>query len=443
MKILSRYIVKEHIAPFFFALGTITFLLLIDFVPKIIDLVIDKNISILVVLELIGLNLAWMLALSVPMSVLVATLMAFGRMSSDFEITAVKASGVNMIRLILPVLAAGAVIALGMIWFNDKILPDLNREARHLRGDISAMRPTLTFKSGVFISDIPGYLVMVDKIDHTTSRVDGVSITDTKMPDQPRIVVADSGYLKMTDNGRNMQFDLYTGEIHSLDLREPANYRKVDFENQVINVSDIGSELVRTESDYRTDREMGIDEMKEKVRMAVESVEPFKLRILEQLQSKMDFLLSDTSSLYGSDTLDFSTTLSMVKSDAQVLKRHVEKNRQQILSQRKLVNKYGIEIHKKYAIPMASLSFVLFGAPLAVLVRRGGMGAAIAVSMIMFVVYWAFLIGGEDLADRGLASPVIAMWSANVLIGLCGLYLLYLAISEKPMLSFLRRSSKS
>lgn len=442
MKILSRYILKEHIAPFFFALGTITFLLLIDFVPKIIDLVIDKNISFLIVLELIALNLAWMLALSVPMSVLVATLMAFGRMSSDFEITAVKASGVSIIRLLLPVLGAGLVVALGMIWFNDKILPDLNKEARHLRGDISAMRPTLTFKSGVFISDIPGYLVMVDKIDHTTSRVEGVSITETKMPDKPRIIVADSGYLKLTDNGRNMQFDLYTGEIHSLDLKEPENYRKVDFQNQIINVSDVGSELVRTESDYRTDREMGIDEMKEKVRMASEAVEPFKQRILEQLQGKMDFLLSDTSSLYGSDTLDYATALAYVKSDVQVLKRHIDKNRQQILSQQRQVNKYGIEIHKKYAIPLASLSFVLFGAPLAVLVRRGGMGAAIAVSIMMFVVYWAFLIGGEDLADRGLVSPVVAMWSANVLIGAAGLYLLYLAVTEKPIFSFLRNSSK-
>ena len=218
MNILSRYILKEHIVPFMFALGTITFLLLIDFVPKIIDLVIDKDISIWVVLELIALNLAWMLALSVPMSVLVATLMAFGRFSSDFEITAIKSTGINVVRIILPVLGAGAVVAAGMIWFNDKILPDLNKEARHLRGDISSMRPTLTFKSGIFISDIPGYLVMIDKIDHTTSQVKGVSSTATKTPTQPRIIVADSGYLEMTEGGRNLKFDLYNGEIHSLDL---------------------------------------------------------------------------------------------------------------------------------------------------------------------------------------------------------------------------------
>jgi len=438
MKILSRYILKEHIAPFIFALGTITFLLLIDFVPKIIDLVIDKNISILVVLELIGLNLAWMIALSVPMSVLVATLMAFGRLSSDFETIALKASGVNVFNLIKPVLVAAALVALFMVWFNDNILPDLNKRARHLHGDISAMRPTLTFKSGVFISDIPGFLVMVDKIDHTTSRVSGVSITETKLPDKPRIIVADSGYLKMTDNGRNMQFDLYSGEIHSLDLKVPANYRKVNFDNQLINVSDIGSELVRTESEYRTDREMAIGDMRDKVNVAAQSIGPFRTRINEQLYSKYERLFSDTAKVFSDDTISAVTALSHIKSDAQALKLTLEKNRQQIKSQQRQVNKYSIEIHKKYAIPVASLSFILFGAPLAILVRRRGMGVAIAVSITMFIVYWAFLIGGEDLADRGLISPIVAMWSANVLIGGVGLYFLYLAVTEKPVLGFLR-----
>lgn len=107
MRILERYILREHIAPFFFAFFTVTFLLVIDYVPKIIEQVIDKDLEASVVLELVGLNLAWMLALSVPMSVLVATLMAFGRLSSDFEIIAIKANGVNLIHVIAP-LACGS-----------------------------------------------------------------------------------------------------------------------------------------------------------------------------------------------------------------------------------------------------------------------------------------------------------------------------------------------
>jgi lipopolysaccharide export system permease protein len=442
MKILSRYILKEHIAPFLFAFVTVTFLLILDFVPRIINLVMEKDVSVLVVLELIGLNLAWMLALSVPMSVLVATLIAFGRMTADLEITAVKASGINMLRLLLPVIAAGAAVTWGMIEFNDRILPDLNKKARHLRSDISGMRPTLMFESGIFISDIPGYLVMIDDIDHTTSRVEGVSITELRTADKPRIIVAKDGYMKMTDNGRNMQFDLYDGEIHELDLNQPDEYKKIDFKNQVINVSDVGSELVRTDSDHRTDREMNIKDMKARVNRALSAVEPYRRRINDKLSQKIDYLFSETFEYSGLDSVTDSTAFAHLKNDASVLKRHVEKNRQQILAQKRQWNKFSIEIYKKYSIPAASLAFVLIGAPLAILSRKGGMGVAIAVSIGLFVVYWAFLIAGEDLADRDMAPPFWAMWSANMLLASVGLYLLYIVVSERRVFGFLRGRRK-
>jgi len=139
--------------------------------------------------------------------------------------------------ILTPLLIAAALLTVGMIEFNDKILPDLNKRARNLWGDISAMRPTLIFKSGIFVTDIPGYLVLIDKIDHTTSRVEGVRITDNRNGKKPRLIVAEYGYLKMTDNAKNMQFTLYNGELHTMDLDNPDNYRKLNFENQVINIA--------------------------------------------------------------------------------------------------------------------------------------------------------------------------------------------------------------
>ncbi len=441
MKILYRYILREHIAPFFLAFFVITFLLMIDYVPRIIDTVIDKNIGLPVVLELIGLNLAWMLALSVPMSVLVATLMAFGRFSGDFEITAIKASGINVLRILLPLLLVAALLSYGMIQFNDKILPELNRRARLLLGDISAMRPTLVFRSGVFITDIPGYLVLIDDIDHATSLVSGVRITETKDPSRPRIVVAHHGYLKMTDNGKNMQFTLYDGEIHSLDLTEPENYRKVDFDNQVINISGTGSELVRSDTEFRTDREMGVAEMEKNVDQAVASAQPNRDRIIEVLDKKYKYLFGESFKYnFSKDTASDSLAYALVKSDATVLVQHIERSQQQIDAQARVANKYLVEIYKKYAIPVAALVFVLVGAPLGMMTRRSGMGMAIAVSIFLFVMYWAFLIGGEDLADRGMVSPLVAMWGANMFLGTLGIYLIYIVVSERPLFSWFRRT---
>lgn len=439
MKILSRYILREHVAPFIFAFCTITFLLVIDYVPKIIDQVIDKDLSFGVVIELVALNLAWMLALSVPMSVLVGTLMAFGRLTADFEITAIKTSGINLVRLMVPLLVVAGMITFLMIQFNDKVLPDLNKKARELTSDISVMRPTLVFRPRLFITDVPGYLILLDRIDHATSRVEGVHITEIKNTHQPRVIVAEYGFIKVIQGGRNIQFDLFNGEVHSLDTQDPSDYSKVDFGNQVINVPIDDPELVRRDREYRTDREMPIVQMQTKVEAARSAIAPFRVRIQNQLVDKFVYLFSDTFVSKFPDTASDATAYETTKSDASVLRRHVEKNSQQIGVQKATMDKYDIEIHKKYSIPAASLAFVLIGAPLGVLARRGGMGVPIAISILLFVVYWAFLIGGEDLADRGIVSPFWSMWSANFLLGGIGIYLLTMVVTERPVLSLFRK----
>jgi lipopolysaccharide export system permease protein len=444
MKILTRYILREHIGPFFFAFFTITFLLVIDLVPKIVDHVIDKDLKLQVVLELLGLNLAWMLALSVPMAVLVATLMAFGRLGSDFEVTAIKASGINLLRVIAPLLVAATLVMFGMIYFNDHVLPDLNKRARLLWGDISAMRPTLVFRSGAFISDLPGFLILLDKVDHSTSRVDGVHITESKELTKPRIITAEYGFLETTGPGSDIRFTLYNGEIHSLDTENPANYRKIDFENYVITVFDARDELVRSESEYRNDREMGIADMQTKVDQARAAMDPFRERIRSSLTGKLDPLLADSLHYGGIIETSDSAAYEYVRREAAGLVRQIERSSGHIDGQARTVSRYDLEIYKKYAIPAASVAFILIGAPLGVMTRRGGMGMAIAISIFLFIIYWAFLIGGEDLADRRLVSPFWAMWAANCLIGALGLYLLFVVVTERPLMFFRPRlESKS
>jgi lipopolysaccharide export system permease protein len=208
---------------------------------------------------------------------------------------------------------------------------------------------------------------------------------------------------------------------------------------KVINVSGTGSELVRTDSEYRTDREMDIAQMEEHVGRAVDAAAPIRERIRDFLRARFDYLYGDTFVCSTPDTVNGRAALGLVRSDAAMMVRHVERNNQQINAQKRIMDKYSIEIHKKYSIPAASLAFILIGAPLGILAKRGGMGMAIAIAILLFIIYWAFLIGGEDIADRGLVSPFWAMWSANILVGASGLYLNYVVVSEKPILSFFRR----
>lgn len=439
MKILNRYILREHIPPFLFSVLIITFLLILETIPKIVDLIVNKDISALVVFELIFLNLAWMIALSVPMAVLVATLLTFGRLTSDFEIIAIKTSGINLLRILIPLLIAAGFLTYGMIQFSDKVLPELNHKARVLTGDIRSMRPTLTFRPGVFITDISGYIILIEKIDHITSEVEGVRITEAKNPNQPRITVAKSGLMKFIDRGQTVQFTLFDGEVHMLDTRNPENYRKLDFKEHVINVGGVGTELKRSESTFRTDREMNIAEMQDVIDNARDAIKPFYQRLEKTVDNKLDFLFSDTLEYPPDTTQTDSIALAFLKADMNGISQRLRRDADQIREQNKLINKYLIEIHKKYSIPASAFAFVLIGAPLAILTRRGGMGIAATISIFIFIVYWGFLIGGEDLADRDLISPFWAMWGANLLTGLVGLYLFIKVITEKPLFSFFRK----
>ncbi|HOD67081.1 MAG TPA: LptF/LptG family permease, partial [candidate division Zixibacteria bacterium] len=283
---------------------------------------------------------------------------------------------------------------------------------------------------------------LIDRIDHATSRVEGVRITDNKNPARPQIIVAEYGYLKMLDNNLTMQFTLYNGEVHQLDTQKRENYRRLDFESQVINIAESGqSELKRTDSEYRTDREMGLEQMRESVSVAEAAIQPFMEKVGQAVDNRTTYLLSDTFRFAAADIKTDSAAFLAVQRDAEAQYRSLQRTIDQIEGQRRVRNKYLIEIYKKYSIPVASLAFILIGVPLAVMTRRSGMGMAIAISIILYVVYWAFLIGGEDLADRGLVSPFLAMWSANILIGAIGVYLLYKVISERPVFAWFRRGS--
>lgn len=439
MNLLNRYILREHVAPFLFAFVAITFLLIIDYVPRAIDHVIDKNLSIWVAVELIGLNLAWMLALSIPMAVLVATLMAFGRMSSDFEIVAMKASGIHFLRVLLPLFLLGTLIMTGMVFFNDRVLPDLNKRARQLWGDIAAMRPTLVFRSGLFVTEVPGYLILIDEVDHATSRVAGIRITDITNTERPRIIVADSGHLATVAGGTATQFDLYDGEVHTLDLAQPQNYRKVNFGHQVVTITGTGSHLDRSDNDYRSDREMTVAMLEENVATAEQGIPETMRALHEAVTRKGRYLLGDTLRYNLKDTVSDSLALFAIRADATALLKTVERSSQQLAAQTRTADKFRVELYKKYAIPAASLVFLMVGAPLGILTRRGGMGVAIGISILVFILYWAFLIGGEDMADRAVISPFWAMWSANILLGSLGIYLSVKVLSERPVFEWLRR----
>ena len=434
MRVLSRYILKEHIGPFLFAFFVVTFVLILDFVPNVIDMAIGKDLDLFTILWVFVLNLAWMLALSVPMATLVATLMAFGRMTSDFEVLAIKSSGIHLISVIKPVLIASVFLAAGLVWFNNEVLPNTNHEARVLMSDIRVMRPTLSIKSNVLLSDIPGYVILIKRIDHKTSRIEEVTIFDQRDKGNPRTILAERGELDYLEDGTVLSFILEDGEIHEPVESEQESWRWVTFEKQTFNITDVSREFKRTSSSHRGDRELSSAEMLKETRRWQDNIDRTNLSAYRKIENENRRLVSGlTSDKPTDDSVFYRKAATKAYQRAVGLKRSLDQSVKNRKRTQKLMDTYLLEVHKKYSLPAACIVFVLIGAPLGILARRGGMAVSIGISIGLFIMYWAFLIGGEELSDRGLISPVVAMWAANVLLGATGLVLLFKVMTEKEL----------
>ena len=438
MKILYGYIFKEHVGPFFFGLFVILFILIMDFILEVLNMVIGKGLNAFIILQVFVLNLAWMAALAVPMAVLVSTLMAFGRLSQDNEITALKASGVSLYRVVMPAVVASVFVAFGMVIFNNQVLPEANHKARLLMADIHQKRPTVNLKENVFMDEIPGYHILIKKVDPRSSDVEDITIYDQKDRRLPRTIIAEKGRVEFTPDGNTLIFHLFNGEIHETDEKDPQKYRRVSFDKQIIYIRDVGDKLVRTNSEYRTDREKSANQMLKDVKQLETSIKTSQSQIIKAVNLALSHAFKEKKGVYSKD-------LPPIEKD-EVIEYLIKKNRnlfsqlssqgQNIHSQKRQINSLLVEVHKKYALPVACVVFILVGAPLGIMARKGGMAIGLGLSLGFFVLYWAFLIGGEELADRQLIPAFWAMWSANILIGGAGIFILIKSAKEITFISW-------
>src|SRR6056297_1490120 len=221
----ARYIYKELLTPFLFSISIVTFVLLINFLIREIDRLLGKNLPFGVILEFLGLNLMHIIALSVPMAVLVACLMIYGRLSEDNEITAMRASGISFISILRPGIIFGTVVAILMVFFQNNILPHTNHKARLLAGDIKHMRPDLKIEPGYFMDDLDEYSIYVKRKDQDLLKE--VIIYSKGTPKTQQTIYADSGRIEVI--GAKLIFHLYSGEIHRLNVETMDEYRILKF----------------------------------------------------------------------------------------------------------------------------------------------------------------------------------------------------------------------
>ena len=434
MRLFRSYILKLHLVPFLLGFGVVTFILVMDVLFDYMDLMVNRGVAPVVVLQLFILSLGYIVALSVPCAVLVAVLMTFGRLSQDNEITALRASGVHLGSVLVGPLVAAVALAGGLTLFNNYVLPESNHAFANLLIDIGRMRPTVKLQEGTFITDFPGYNLLVQSVNGRTNEMRGVTIYQLNAGGPPTTILARRGWLSYTPDGRTAVLTLKDGEIHEVPPDEGGarRYRRLTFKTHVINIPGAGAILERTVRNTRSDREMSAASLSaqrdtligqfhaaramRRDHFRLLGVEPEVARAIGLEPAPWWSGLTATwARVRGRDPLAAAIRrLPILGPETELWRLESE-------SYRKRIATLSVEIHKKFSLPLACVVFVLIGAPIGMRVRRAGPAVAF-LSVAFFLFYWLCLIGGEELAGRLWMPAWLAMWLPNLVLGAMGLH---------------------
>lgn len=468
--ILARYIIREHIGPFIFAFFVITLFFLLNLLFRELSRILSKGLPWHVTLEFFLLNMAWIIALAVPMAMLTATLMAFGRFSADTEIAAMEANGVSVWAIVRPALFASAMLALALVWFNNNVLPDFNHRTRLLANDIARKRPTINIEPGVWYDDVPNFGLLVQELEDSANvtKARNLLLTDYGSREQSRHISARRGYIGLNQTQSALVLTLFDGEMQEIDYKKAEEFRRITFPRHVITIAVDGLALNRSASEYRGDREKSAAHMRGEVANNKKEVSELRRRINTMIAQSLPRALEnvfviprDTAIARTLPVLRMQPPLNNVvavndssarpqepapgklarglveiATQQRLLLNHLERDAGIIEGLVRKNQALTVEVEKKYSIPVACIVFVLIGAPLGIMSRRGGLATGGGLSLVFFLLYWTFLVGGEDLADRQFISPFLAMWAANIVVGLAGVYFLWRATYERTSLNF-------
>ena len=461
MRLLRRHIIRSVSGPFFFSLGACTGLLLVNQLAKRFGDLVGKDLPTRIIVEVLLLSIPFIIALTLPMAVLVAILYGYSQLGADNEITAMRANGISVGQMIRPALLAGLFLAALSFLFVDQVLPRTNARLGNLQRDIAEKRPAFQMREQA-INALGHYFIRASRVYPGSGRMTDVQIFDHSLYDGRRIIYADSGQMSFDQRGVDLILTLHNGKVHDYKTTEISQLQVTRFDHNTIRVNAVQNLFQRDTLNFaRGDREMTTCEMMDQVTVARRRSS--RAVVTRQDQARIDLrglmrvthngvtpTISDTGTVahcgkwrtferaFGrlllpktaeaqaasqvpvvptlNDTTGRRAAASATQTPVLTSIAEITVTRDDERASRVQADKYLVEIHKKYSISVACFSFVVIGVAMALRFPRGGMGLVIGGGLLVFAIFYVCLVGGESLADRGFASPALAMWLPNILM---------------------------
>ncbi|MBP5365476.1 MAG: LptF/LptG family permease [Bacteroidales bacterium] len=466
MKKLHIFVLKSFSGPLAMTFFISLFILVMIGVWRYSSDIVGKGLEMSVMLEMLFYVALQQVTMALPLAILLASLMTFGNLGEHYELTAIKASGVSLFRIMKPLIFTVLFISCSAFWFSNNVLPIANLKFRTLILSVRQTRPELEIKEKVYYDGVDGFRIKIDHKNPETGIMYDLIIHDhrDKINRNINITMADSGKMDIDDKNGIIKLFLYNGVTYDEKvsfsnnrLSEAAQqmYRHDEFTEQVVQIAVEGLDFARLDESISK----GNDRMKNFSQLihdsdSIQSVrDSISTTLVEHGKS---FTMNQVRHRYDNDTIyntaiddarhitvdsvvgrldDAQLTLALTNAlrQARSDKQYVDESTNRYLDEQYKLNRHNMEKHRKFTMPIACLLFFFVGAPLGAIIRKGGLGVPIVISFLFFILYYVVNTFGEKLARESAWPLPAGMWLSTVMLAVIGSFLTYKSATDSAL----------
>lgn len=468
MKRLHWYIIKSFLGPFFMTFFIVVFVLLMQFLWKYVDDLVGKGLDLKVLGEMLFYASFGLLPFAFPLAMLLASIMTFGSLGENYELVAIKSAGVSLFRIMRPLMVIAFFIMVVAFYFANNILPHTNLRFTTLLWSVKQQRPELILKKGVFTNEMDGYSIKIgDKNNKTNVLYDLLIYDHTHNKSNESVTVADSGYLSITEDKKFMVLDLYSGVNYSEEQPENRKernrhpYRRDKFDEQTIRVKVRNFDFNRRDESIfkNTYRMLNINQLRlmedtlgqdyygrlRNYMMQLRFNRPLSRKIVnltepvdslkKEIKIEVDTIINFDEYFAGMDKWVKAEIAQSALDAARSNMQNLNMYQGQLYIKKKNLNKYQMERHRKFTLSIAVLIFFFIGAPLGAIIRKGGLGMPVVISILLFIAYYIVSMTGEKSAREDVWQMFNGMWFSSFVFLPIGIWLTYKAGRDSAIMS--------
>ncbi|MGD1317982.1 LptF/LptG family permease [Chryseobacterium sp. CBo1] len=455
-KILDRYIIKTFFGPFLFIFSVLFFIFIVNIIWIQLGQFMGKGLTTLQIMKLLFYLGVSVVSMVLPLTILLASIMSFGELGERYELAAMKAAGISLTRVMMPLLGVTTVLAILLYFFSNNIIPDFQRKAKNMLFNIAQTKPALNFTPGQFIDQIPGFMVKFDKIKGEEGRdLEGIFIHKKASNfENQQTIVAEKGKFANAKNPKFMQLILYNGYViedsHAgksdlVRAKQPDQTTKFDTLITHFDISELIDKAIEKEQitdDYRfetfTQLFKTIDKAKKDNTKTVDNISNDLISQTNAVVTYMDKnkTKAPVKSQYKLDSIKGDKKLQILSnaySRLDNLKANLDSKNKELDPSIKYFSKVVIYQQRILTYSFTCIIFFMIGASLGSIIRKGGMGVPVIIAIVIFIIFYVINVGFENVAWSGKMSPYLAAWLPNIILFPFGVWMTYKALTDSQL----------